>query len=233
MPTYLQDAVKTAIGHADPLSGYQLDVTKGLSSPVAYYKPNSGDMSFIDPAQILTGDGFLMFKRDEYGSGGVSFACHTKYTDITSVDWDFGDGVTQTGGTKLNRHVYPVNGTYTASATIHSVAAGGTKAFTVSVTADQAPLFAPVNTAVPTITGTAVHGNTLTAHNGTWTSNPSGPTFTYQWYWFDTSANIAGATASTYALVVGDETHTVAVKVTATNSQGSTTVSSAATAVIT
>jgi hypothetical protein len=38
---------------------------------------------------------------------------------------------------------------------------------------------APVNTAVPTITGTPAVGETLTGQDGTWANNPA--TFEYRW----------------------------------------------------
>ena len=41
--------------------------------------------------------------------------------------------------------------------------------------------YAPINTAVPTITGTVTKGQTLTAGNGTWDAFPSSLTFAYQW----------------------------------------------------
>jgi hypothetical protein len=46
---------------------------------------------------------------------------------------------------------------------------------------------APLNTALPTISGTTTQGQTLTETNGTWANNPV-PPFTYQWEDCDTRA---------------------------------------------
>lgn len=87
---------------------------------------------------------------------------------------------------------------------------------------------APANTAVPVITGTTALGDTLTATAGTWTGTPE-PTFTRQWT--RNGTNIAGATATTYVITAADQGTNVAVKVTATNTAGSATATSANTAV--
>lgn len=70
------------------------------------------------------------------------------------------------------------------------------------------------NTSLPTITGTATQGQTLTAGNGSWSATPD--SFTYQWKRGGT--NISGATASTYLLAAGDVGSTVTVTVTAVKS---------------
>lgn len=80
----------------------------------------------------------------------------------------------------------------------------------------------PSNSVLPDITGTPTVGQTLTASNGTWTGSP---TFTRQWK--RNGANISGATATTYLLVVGDAAATITVTVTATNSFGATAATSA------
>jgi fibronectin type 3 domain-containing protein len=94
---------------------------------------------------------------------------------------------------------------------------------------------APVNTALPTITGTVQDGHTLTADKGTWTGTQP-ITYAYQWRRCDTAgnncSNIAGATNTTYTLVAADVGATVRVAVTASNTGGSTTASSAATAAV-
>lgn len=88
----------------------------------------------------------------------------------------------------------------------------------------------PTNTVAPSITGTPKQNSTLAAFAGTWSNGPS--TFAYQWQasadgatgW----ADIAGATAATYTAQVGDVDQYLRVSVTATNANGSATVSTAA-----
>lgn len=93
----------------------------------------------------------------------------------------------------------------------------------------------PPNTQPPTIVGSAVVGQTLTAAPGTWTG--SGITYTYAWQRCDAAgascAAILGATQTTYTLVTGDVGKTVRVAVTATNTTGANTVMSSQTAVVT
>jgi hypothetical protein len=93
----------------------------------------------------------------------------------------------------------------------------------------------PSNTTLPTISGTAQQGQTLTATNGSWTNNPT--SFTYQWQRCDSGgANcnpISGATAQTYAVASADVGFTLRVAVTATNAGGSSSpATSAQTAVV-
>ena len=82
----------------------------------------------------------------------------------------------------------------------------------------------PVNTAVPTVTGTQTLGQTLTATAGTWQATPAA-SYSYQWQDCDSTgancANIAGATASSYVVTAGDGGKTVGVVLTATNTLGS------------
>ena len=75
----------------------------------------------------------------------------------------------------------------------------------------------PANSTVPTISGTAQVGQTLTATTGTWTNNPT--SFTYQWNRAGTA--ISGATASSYVPVTADIGNTLTVSVTAANTGGS------------
>jgi hypothetical protein len=92
----------------------------------------------------------------------------------------------------------------------------------------------PSNTALPTITGTAQQGQSLTASNGSWTNSPTA--FAYQWEDCNTSGagctSIPGATSSSYTLVAGDVGHTIRAVVTASNAAGSTPATSAATGVV-
>src|SRR6266851_470279 len=93
---------------------------------------------------------------------------------------------------------------------------------------------APANTAPPTISGTPTVGQTLTANDGTWNNTPT--SFAYQWLRCNgggnSCANVANGTLKTYTLVGADAGHTMRVRVTATNADGSNAVQSAQTTVI-
>lgn len=85
-------------------------------------------------------------------------------------------------------------------------------------------VFAPENAAPPAITGTAQVGETLTGDDGQWSGTPA-PTLNRQWK-RDGSA-ISGATGTTYDLVEGDVGAEITLTVTATNSAGSASETSA------
>jgi hypothetical protein len=84
---------------------------------------------------------------------------------------------------------------------------------------------APVNTAPPVVSGTFKEGGTLSVANGTWTGSPL-PTFAFRWQRCDATGgacvDLASASTATYKAVSGDVGNTLRVKVTATNSHGST-----------
>ena len=85
--------------------------------------------------------------------------------------------------------------------------------------------FAPTNSALPVISGTATVGQVLTTSNGTWAGFPA-PSFTYQWKRGGTA--ISGATSQSYLLVSADAGLMMTVDVTATNSAGNATATAAA-----
>ena len=93
---------------------------------------------------------------------------------------------------------------------------------------------APSNSVAPTISGSAIYGNQLTASTGTWDGSPS---YTYQWQSAATSggsySNIAFATSSTYTPNGEVVSQFLRVNVTATESGLSTTASSSPTTAIT
>jgi len=81
----------------------------------------------------------------------------------------------------------------------------------------------PTNTSEPTISGTPVVGNRLTANRGQWVGNTP---ITYAFQWLRCNAEgtdcseIQGATDNTYVLVNADVTRTIRVRVTARNDAG-------------
>lgn len=75
----------------------------------------------------------------------------------------------------------------------------------------------PANTVAPALSGTATVGQTLTVTNGTWTGSP---TPTYSRAWLRDGVVIPGATGTTYVLVGADEDAVITVRVTATNTTG-------------
>jgi hypothetical protein len=95
---------------------------------------------------------------------------------------------------------------------------------------------APSNVTSPGITGELYTGKTLSTSTGTWKGDPR-PSYSYQWQKCNASgaecANISGATSQSYTLTEGDAGSTVRVVVTAENSEGSASATSASTAVIT
>jgi hypothetical protein len=83
----------------------------------------------------------------------------------------------------------------------------------------------PVNTAAPTISGSAKTGQALTAGTGSWAESPTG--YAYRWQRCDTTgancAPIETATAPTYTVKSADIGSTLRVAVTASNAAGSST----------
>ena len=92
----------------------------------------------------------------------------------------------------------------------------------------------PVNTVVPTITGTVEEAQLVGSTDGTWTGSPT-ITYTYQWKYQDSLTvwlSIAGATSSSYSIPVnwratyGGYSYNLRLYVTGTNSFGNSTANS-------
>jgi hypothetical protein len=96
----------------------------------------------------------------------------------------------------------------------------------------ESPPSAPIDTALPSISGGLIEGQTLKASSGSWSNSPI--SFAYQWQDCNAAgagcANIKDATTASHLLAEGEVGATVRVVVTATNAAGSTPASSAATA---
>jgi hypothetical protein len=104
----------------------------------------------------------------------------------------------------------------------------------VGVLAAAASAATPQNTAAPTISGTSKEGSALTASDGTWSNSPT--SFTYQWQRCASDGtgcgDITGGTSKTYTPMSGDVGQTLRVVVTAANTDGKASATSAPTEVI-
>ena len=132
-------------------------------------------------------------------------------------------------GSTLRATVTASNSSGSGSATsAPSAAVAGT-------TTTAAPLVsAPVNTALPTLTGTAQQGQNLFTSTGTWSGSPTA--YSYQWKLCDSAgnncSNIAGETFSGITLSSAYVGSTLRATVTASNSSGSGSATSAPSAAV-
>ena len=76
---------------------------------------------------------------------------------------------------------------------------------------------APVNSTLPSISGTPQQGNTVSCSQGSWTNSPT----SYSYVWKRNGANIPGATSQNYTIVAADVGQSLTCAVTATNATGS------------
>ena len=94
---------------------------------------------------------------------------------------------------------------------------------------------APADISPPTIAGTPSQGQTLTASSGAWNGVPA-PAFAYQWSDCDQSGQncsaLQGATSQTYTVTAANIGSTIEVVLTASNSAGTTSASSAPSATV-
>jgi hypothetical protein len=115
------------------------------------------------------------------------------------------------------------------------ITAGVTAKYMTAIAGHIGTQLAPIESSPPTVTGTPQQDQTLTATAGAWTAGDA--TFGYQWQRCDAAgancADVAGATAETYAVTAEDVGATLRVVVTATNRFGSAPGTSVQTAVVT
>jgi len=169
------------------------------------------------------------------------------YGTITTYEWHFGDGETETTSAPTTTHVYAKAGEYTATLTeTDSAGTSTTQVFTgQTVSRNGGPgaqtirsfavTPAPVNISLPTISGAALQGQALAEVHGSWSNEPTG--FAYQWLRCDASGSgcvaIANATGQAYTPGAEDVGRELRVKETASNAGGpSNPVESTATAVV-
>jgi hypothetical protein len=116
------------------------------------------------------------------------------------------------------------------------LAAGVVTVLAVAGLSSAASTAAPSNQSLPSISGTAQEGQTLSASSGSW-GGTTPISYAYQWRRCDKNgagcANVSGADSSTYLVKHADVSDTVRVRVTAKNSDGSSQATSNQTAVVT
>jgi hypothetical protein len=109
---------------------------------------------------------------------------------------------------------------------------GGSTSAASAPTTVVVPIAPPANTALPTISGTAREGQSLTATTGSWSSSPTGYAFQWERCEGTSCTPIPDATGPNHLLGAPDTGYGIRVLVTASNAAGSTTASSATTAVV-
>jgi hypothetical protein len=153
-----------------------------------------------------------------------------RWTDQVSPYTFNGDGNTLDTSTLADgSHTFTVTA-YPTPGRGQSVSASVTAGVS-NVTASQPP----ASTSVPTISGVATVGQTLTTSDGSWTGTTP-MSYSYQWKSCDvtgaTCTLVAGATAATFLVPASGVGSTVRVAVTASNVAGSAVASSAVTPVV-
>jgi len=112
---------------------------------------------------------------------------------------------------------------HTIRALVFATNAGGTGGPAISPASSTVVPLAPTDETLPTISGTAMVGQTLTEAHGTWTNTPT--TYSYQWETCNADgigcAVITGAINQSYTLISADTGHTLRVAESATNAGGS------------
>jgi hypothetical protein len=213
--------VTSVIGAASPAfsvspSGkdFGSQATSTPSSAQAFTVTNVGTSALDIGSVTLSGPGTSQFAITSDGCTGEDVGPSS--TCVVSVDFE------------------PTSsGAKSASLSFSDDASGSPQSLALSGTGVSAT--APVNTSLPSLTGSAYEGEALGTSTGAWSG--TGPmSFTYAWQDCNASGgscvSISGATASTYTLQASDVGATVVAAVTATNAAGSATATSAPSAVV-
>jgi len=121
-------------------------------------------------------------------SGNFSYPAVNPSNWVQSTHWDFGNGVTQNGGSSIN-YTYPTHGTYTVTATIQ-YRSGCEDVITTSVTVS--PTLSVAVSATPSTACRLPFVTTFTAN-----VTPANPNYVYSWNFGDGSPLQTGVGLST------------------------------------
>jgi hypothetical protein len=232
----------------------QLDVTASGDFQVLQQGASGGNVPFfrfLDPSSAR----IVSVYRQNGTSGSIGLGYGGSYFSTTGSlplnTWAtialhvITNGPSSTAEVRLNGMlIYQTSGASLGTAGVLTIQIGNdTAAQAFTIVADTISVqngasttpTPPVNTSPPIISGTPQDGQTLTASTGSW-SGTQPITYGYQWQRCDSGgANcvaIAGATGPTYLATSADVGRTLRVVVTATNSAGSASATSAATTVV-
>jgi Hypothetical glycosyl hydrolase family 15/Bacterial Ig domain len=188
------------------------------------------------------------------GSGGAVMFKTTDTSDPWNLEWtanvgqptgdmyrvgvgwrrDFTGGTAIVNPSSSSSQTFALGATYKKAdgTSVSTVTLGPTRALVLRGSGEVA---VPVSQTLPVLSGTAQIGDTVTVSKGTWSGSPT--TFAYQWKRCDATGSactaITGATVAAYKLVSADLGRTVRAVVEASNSAGSGTATSAASAIVT
>jgi hypothetical protein len=203
---------------------HAVNVITGASAPSNSAAPTISGSAV--QGQVLSGS------NGSWNGSPTSYAyqwqdCDTSGANCTSISGATSSSYTATAADVGQTLRFVVTAT-------NSAGSGNASSQPTAVVTASAPA-PPSNTALPTISGSPVQGQALSASNGTWNGSPT--SYGYQWRQCDGSGanctDIGGATSSSYTLAAGDVGHTIRVVVNASNAGGSTPATSAATAAVT
>ena len=187
--------------------------------------------SLVSQAQANPGQVFHVIVQ------GTKSTAAKKGNPSDTVAKDVKDTTKVGGGNKLKRTFRSITGV-SADVTGKSLLKLASNPHVLAITPDvpvAAAEAGPLNTALPTISGTATAGQVLEADTGSWTgADPI--TYTYQWLRCDSSGltclDVPGATGASYVVDAADVGSTLMVFVTARDADGEGSAGSAATAVV-
>lgn len=224
-PSWFKNAIATVYGWAHPLTGEQLTghiSAEDAQNAVAFYRPNAGRYSFVDPESVVRTIVSSMVK------GKKAILQINSLEKVLSVDWKI-DGQPVDGGLILV-HQFQEDGLYNVSADV-SVEIDGTPSINVVYTQVRvgevvAPeiyfvsIFGGVNGDTPVAVGVEARVSYSLVGMPDWS------TLTQTTTWELDGVVIPGATADNYTPVEGDAGKTLTATVTVSNSAGSSTMTS-------
>lgn len=213
--TYLRVIVTESNGYG------QSSATSAPVGPITAGPPQNVAPPVLSPAPRIGGT--VTADPGVWSPAATSFAYAWQYSADGRTGWVSIPGAHSASFTVTDLY----SGTYLRLRVTATNSAGEATAF--SGPAGPVSVGAPVNTARPATSGSARIGVTLTASSGRW--SPSGRV-TFAWQRSTNGgaswSTIAGATGSRYTITSADAGASLRARVTATNSAGSTSVTTAA-----